>query len=510
MTDFGAIPISGNNGVPVWRQGQGECLLYNLDQNNTVYIADDISVQPNSTNSAPLPPNSSVVVDGKHDLFAQCLPGLTATLGRFPGGRNFFNLAKLIVRTLIIEASAGNGLFVYDGSGNLTLAIVATDTNDPQQGILCHAGLTTFNSHGAAITYLSTTIGAFIQYQDKGSNVQGSPILSVSFHSGTEPYGGSGISAGIEGTDPVFGDQFFGTGANIQLSQAFYTRRAIIFANGSSSGGANSPFLQVDAPEQTTAQHAQIQILGATPDGTTRPNGTVVMGSVSGGATLVPETAAVVEIQGTAAGGTLALNTPGSTPPPAVAGNIQLWENNGMLALVNGTGNGGTAPFRTVAQGLNTVTSATFANLAFEAIPAGDANHTDATYEIEAEGFGTWGSTQQALTFATRFGSTAGTVIGSNVVFVAGTFPISTAFFWRAKIKLTCTGNAGTATATWRAKLWVTISSATLGVTQMGGTTTDVTLDGSIAENFGISAEWAATVGAPTITKDLATFTRTT
>lgn len=93
MGDFATIPIAGPNGTRCWdfyplrerQQGKGKCNLTNLSLQNTVYVSDNESVQPNSSQSAPLPPLTSRDFDGSSHVFVQCLPGQSATIARFPG-----------------------------------------------------------------------------------------------------------------------------------------------------------------------------------------------------------------------------------------------------------------------------------------------------------------------------------------------------------------------------------------------------------------------------------------
>ncbi len=74
------------------------------------------------------------------------------------------------------------------------------------------------------------------------------------------------------------------------------------------------------------------------------------------------------------------------------------------------------------------------------------------------------------------------------------------------------------ATATWRANIEGCVTqtaSAILPGTAAqntvpftGGTTADATLDSTVAEVFGISAAWASTTGAPTLSKTFGQFER--
>ncbi len=156
----------------------------------------------------------------------------------------------------------------------------------------------------------------------------------------------------------------------------------------------------------------------------------------------------------------------------------------------------------------NTVTAAALSNLFNDTIPAGDAG-TGSVYRARAWGFGTWGSTQQALTFAARFGSTAATVIGTTPQIAATALAASAAFEWEVTAELVCVTSG--ASATWRANIKGTVTqtanailpgtAADNTIAFTGGTSSDLTLDSTVNEAFGLSAAWASTTGAPTLTK---------
>ncbi len=99
-------------------EGEGPVLLFNSDPSVTVSLGDDgfDVVSGDITTTAPLPPLATAVFDGKRSVYGSTSPGQSALVSRYPGGLNFFQLVELLVKTLLISASAGNGLFVYSGA----------------------------------------------------------------------------------------------------------------------------------------------------------------------------------------------------------------------------------------------------------------------------------------------------------------------------------------------------------------------------------------------------------
>src|SRR5580704_16743015 len=83
-----------------------------------------------------------------------------------------------------------------------------------------------------------------------------------------------------------------------------------------------------------------------------------------------------------------------------------------------------------------TVTAAALTDLStLYTIPAGEP-YTDAAYELRAAGYGTWGSTQQALTLGPLLGS--GAVSSPTRVIAAAALAASAAFQWSLTIGITC------------------------------------------------------------------------
>jgi hypothetical protein len=134
--DFQQLNVGSSGPALLAGQGQGPVLLFNASQDTTVWLGSDpFNTTAGETGStAPLPPLASVVIDGSQPVYGSCLPGQSAQVSVIPGGLNFFQLVELLVKTLLISASAGNGLFVYSGTpglGNLIASIVGTTGTDP-------------------------------------------------------------------------------------------------------------------------------------------------------------------------------------------------------------------------------------------------------------------------------------------------------------------------------------------------------------------------------------------
>lgn len=141
-------------------------------------------------------------------------------------------------------------------------------------------------------------------------------------------------------------------------------------------------------------------------------------------------------------------------------------------------------------------------------IPAAEATAGSA-YELCCGGFGTWGSTQQALTLAMTLNGTSFGSGGAGHV-AAGALAASAAFFWSAKITLISADGA----STWVCRLDATVAqganSANPGTAADNTIPLTVTLDHTAAVSspvtVALGALWASTTGAPTLTCTMTTF----
>jgi hypothetical protein len=114
------VPVGSGSAALLVQQGGGTVLLNNTDLNNTVWLADDPFdlAAADSTSSSPLPPLGFAAFDGTSPVWGICPIGQTALVSKYPGGGSFFQLVELLVKTIVINASAGNGLFIYSGTGS--------------------------------------------------------------------------------------------------------------------------------------------------------------------------------------------------------------------------------------------------------------------------------------------------------------------------------------------------------------------------------------------------------
>jgi hypothetical protein len=190
--------------------------------------------------------------------------------------------------------------------------------------------------------------------------------------------------------------------------------------------------------------------------------------------------------------------------------------SNQILAgqvLTAGTGQGQLSQYYGLADTTQTTVTAAASTALSSAyvIPAGEANYAGVAYELECGGQGTWGSTQQALTFAMYIGGT----FGSGATAAAASLSISATFSWIARMKLICSDG----TSSWWAGMWATVQQNTNNV--LPGTAADNSVPlistnsaartASTASSITveIQAKWASTTGSPTLTNYWTTFRKT-
>src|SRR5260221_9945595 len=118
------------------QEGGGPQLVFTAAPAVTVYLTDDKfnTDTTDATAVAALPALATVVLDGEQNVYGLTRSG-TALCTIIPGGLSFFQLVEVLVKTLLIAASAGNGLFVYSGApalGDLIASIVAAGTTKDQ------------------------------------------------------------------------------------------------------------------------------------------------------------------------------------------------------------------------------------------------------------------------------------------------------------------------------------------------------------------------------------------
>lgn len=124
--------VASSRPVQLVEAGEGLTLLFNTSSNG-VWLGDNIGMNINNTDSVALLPGlGSIVVDGRNDVYGfPQVPGSTVPISVFSGSLNFFQQLEIITKTLIINAAAGNGLFVYNNLGQLIASITAINGTDP-------------------------------------------------------------------------------------------------------------------------------------------------------------------------------------------------------------------------------------------------------------------------------------------------------------------------------------------------------------------------------------------
>jgi len=187
-----------------------------------------------------------------------------------------------------------------------------------------------------------------------------------------------------------------------------------------------------------------------------------------------------------------------------LAGAVLLSGASGTLQLANASGlirnAAGAAP--ATVPGL-TVNGTAFANLATATLPANDGNVVGGVYRLVAAGNGTWGTTEQ-LTLQIALGSTG---IGS-IQIAAAAFASGSSIRWNATATfvIASTGSGGTVVGHLDGSMNLTGTALNPGVAASNtlpfncGQTTAAAFSTIAAQTLNIQAEWAGTVGTPSIT----------
>jgi hypothetical protein len=167
-------------------------------------------------------------------------------------------------------------------------------------------------------------------------------------------------------------------------------------------------------------------------------------------------------------------------------------------AILNRIYGSGDLTQHTVNQASLTALSTTFT------IPAGDAVSGTA-YRLTSFGNGTWGSTQQVLTWSSLL---QGSSVGTEPGIASTALSASANFDWTAEVMLICATSG--ASGTWLLRLHGHLNeiannilpgtAADNTVPFTGVTHTSVSQDTTVAVTLGIGALWASTTGSPTLT----------
>lgn len=144
-------------------------------------------------------------------------------------------------------------------------------------------------------------------------------------------------------------------------------------------------------------------------------------------------------------------------------------------------------------------------------IPANEPAAAESAYEITFGGSGTWGSTQQALSFEL---SLQATTICANGTIAAGAFAASASFRFHGRALLVCDTTG--ATGGFYGSMLVTLTETANNV--LPGTAADntvpladsnsaaVTIDTTSAMAAIVKCHWASATGSPTITNRMTVF----
>ena len=161
-----------------------------------------------------------------------------------------------------------------------------------------------------------------------------------------------------------------------------------------------------------------------------------------------------------------------------------------------------------------TVVAASLTTIASAVVPANNAD-TNAVYQLEVNGKGVWGSTQQTLQFACVFGGQVMRSVQLGAIYSAASLPFS----WKCRIRVICasTGVSGA----WASEVegHLSVNNTTLltsGASSANPTnsffncdiTAPFTVDTTIAETLALQCAWGGTTGAPTLTSGVAIFRR--
>jgi hypothetical protein len=364
-------------------------------------------------------------------------------------------------RLIIISGTAG-GLFVYDGTpalGNPPIVSATAASTDPYGNPV---------TPGLDVTQGSITGTLISASQIDGTTITGSVFEGTNFtlnDDGLFIYSGAPGSplvasvAAADGTDTEGNAYLDGFASYAEAGGAWYASQLY---------GGDLAFWIAPSAAGPWTQQGEVQV------------------SPAGNLLLTPAGASVV------AGGPLDVDG-GITAQGGIT-----WESPGLSTYAAEGGSG--ASFN-----VNTVTTATPGTLTEETIPSGDPV-AGSIYRLTAFGEGQWSSAQEQLNL---FLNLAGNAV-AEVAIGATAFADSATFWWEADGTVCCQTTGATATWTGRLRITVTqtanaatgFNSAANSVTAAGNTgSATVTASTEAAAVFQLAAEWAATTGAPTISK---------
>lgn len=291
------VTVFGNLPTQLIAAGDGPTLLFNSDPTNSVYLGDTQGMNANNTATfVPLPSLASVVYDGTSDVFALSVSTTTQSIVyKLPGAVNFFQLVELLLKTLIISASVGNGIFTYTptaSAGNLFSWLTAPGTTEDPFGDPLPNDFGGFGiQSGGIISQLlagalefstaASAVAAFINFSF-GASVQSIAIGSGNTSSGDQPAviqitsGDSGLSPAVDillNSAVVF-ELVAGTGQFAQLTLALTLTNGLTITSGginvtgsiTGHNGVNSYILSTGTDGHPTfSREIEISNIGAAP-----------------------------------------------------------------------------------------------------------------------------------------------------------------------------------------------------------------------------------------------------
>lgn len=162
-----------DNPVPV--------LISNVDPVNTVYIGENVGLNPaNPLTCTPLPPGQYIVASGTLNVFGIAAPGQIVAVNVYTGMMSFF---QPIVQLIISGTNAA--VLIYSptpGLGNLVGSWAAPPGFTDQYGNVVPAGLNATGGSLSSMTIDSSTItNAIIQ----NALIQGGQIVNAAMSGGT-------------------------------------------------------------------------------------------------------------------------------------------------------------------------------------------------------------------------------------------------------------------------------------------------------------------------------------
>lgn len=203
------------------------------------------------------------------------------------------------------------------------------------------------------------------------------------------------------------------------------------------------------------------------------------------------------------------------TPNTPAAGEFALYSTSGLPSYVNDSGlQMGVAGAQTAFFPLNTVTSASLANVASGTYTGGDAS-VGSIYELEVWGNGQQGSPAETLEVACVFGGTTLTNLLFGTTAIAST-PAGVVFRFRFVVRVVCitTGVSGT----WQSFVRANLTNASGAAISAGNSNmaeavaceaaTTTVVDTTVNEALACKAAWGNATTGCTLTSRVAFFKR--